>query len=79
MEIYRVSFIGHRVVDEHFLTCDSERKIVIQFDRLDDNYNQYQDIEEYYQAIISLFKVVYTFNQLLRSKRIFNAKVVYTL
>lgn len=49
---------------------------MIQFDRLDDNYNQYQDIEEYYQAIISLFKVVYTFNQLLRSKRIFNAKVV---
>lgn len=49
---------------------------MIQFDRLDDNYNQYRDIEEYYQAIISLFKVVYTFNQLLRSKRIFNAKVV---
>lgn len=66
----------NELIVDYFLTCDSERKIVIQFDRLDDNYNQYQDIEEYYQAIISLFKVVYTFNQLLRSKRIFNAKVV---
>lgn len=66
----------NELIVDYFLTCDSERKIVIQFDRLDDNYSQYQDIEEYYQAIISLFKVVYTFNQLLRSKRIFNAKVV---
>lgn len=66
----------NELIVDYFLTCDSERKIVIQFDRLDDNYNQYQDIEEYYQAIISLFKVVYTFNQLLRSKSIFNAKVV---
>ena len=64
------------LIVNYFLTSDSERKIVIQFDRLDDNYNQYQDLEEYYQAIISLFKVVYTFNQLLRSKNIFNAKVV---
>lgn len=66
----------NELIVNYFLTSDSERKIVIQFDRLDDNYNQYQDLEEYYQAIISLFKVVYTFNQLLRSKRIFNAKVV---
>ena len=64
------------LIVNYFLTGDSERKIVIQFDRLDDNYNQYQDLEEYYQAIISLFKVVYTFNQLMRSKSIFNAKVV---
>lgn len=66
----------HELIVNYFLTSDSERKIVIQFDRLDDNYNQYQDLEEYYQAIISLFKVVYTFNQLFRSKRIFNAKIV---
>ncbi len=64
------------LIVNYFLNSDAERKIVIQFDRLDDNYNQYQDLEEYYQAIISLFKVVYTFNQLLRSKNIFNAKVV---
>ena len=66
----------NELIVNYFLTSDSERKIVIQFDRLDDNYNQYQDLDEYYQAIISLFKVVYTFNQSLRSKRIFNAKVV---
>ena len=64
------------LIVNYFMTVDTERKIIIQFDRLDDNYNQYQDLEEYYQAIISLFKVVYTFNQLLRSKSIFNAKVV---
>ena len=64
------------LIVNYFMTSDVERRIVIQFDRLDDNYNQYQDLEEYYQAIISLFKVVYTFNQLLRSKRIFNAKLV---
>ena len=43
---------------------------------MDDNYNQYQDVEAYYQAIISLFKAVYGFNQTLRSKAINNAKVV---
>lgn len=64
------------LIVNYFLTCTSDRNVVIQFDRLDDNYNQYQDLEEYYQAIISLFKVVYTFNQLLRSKHIYNAKVV---
>lgn len=66
----------NELIIKYFLTSNSERKIVIQFDRLDDNYNQYQDLEEYYQAIISLFKVVYTLNQLFRSKSIFNAKVV---
>lgn len=64
------------LIVNYFLTSDAERCIIIQFDRLDDNYNQYQNLEEYYQAIISLFKVVYTFNQLLRSKHIYNAKVV---
>jgi len=61
---------------DYFITTQSKNKIVIQFDRLDDNYNQYQNIEEYYQAIISLFKAVYSFNQLLRSKYVFDAKVV---
>lgn len=60
----------------YFITTRTDTKIIIQFDRLDDNYNQYQDIEEYYQSIISLFKAVYNFNQLLRSKNVSNAKVV---
>ena len=64
------------LIVNYFLTTPHDGKVVIQFDRLDDNYNTYQNLDEYYQAIISLFKVVYNFNQLLRSKSIFNAKIV---
>lgn len=64
------------LLENYFITTSFDRKIVIQFDRLDDNYNQYQDAEEYYQAMISLFKAVYNFNQSLRSKSINCAKVV---
>lgn len=64
------------LLEKYFITTNSEAKIVIQFDRLDDNYNQYQDIEEYYQAIISLFKAVYNYNQSLRSKSVTNVKIV---
>lgn len=48
---------------------------IIQFDQLDDNYTQYQKMQEYHQAIISLFKVVYDINQQFRSIGI-RAKVV---
>lgn len=74
-----ITMINSKLCDlivNYFITMQSESKIVIQFDRLDDNYNQYQDLEGYYQAIISLFKAVYNFNQLLRSKAIQNAKVI---
>lgn len=67
--------LGDLIVN-YFVTTQSECKIIIQFDRLDDNYNQYQELEEYYQAIISLFKATYNFNQALRSKAVKNAKVV---
>lgn len=63
----------------YFMTCTTERKIIIQFDRLDDNYNQYQDLEQYYNSIISLFKVVYQMNQEFRSKNINGAKVILYL
>lgn len=65
-----------KLLENYFITTTADVKIVIQFDRLDDNYNQYQDLEEYYQAIISLFKVVYNYNQSLRAKAVKNAKVV---
>lgn len=65
-----------KLLENYFITTSFGRKIVIQFDRLDDNYNQYQDAEEYYQAMISLFKAVYNFNQSLRSKSVSCAKVV---
>jgi len=58
------------------LTSPTDRKFVIQFDRLDDNYNQYQDVEQYFQAIISLFKVVYFINQTFRQKQINNSKII---
>lgn len=67
------------LIINYFITCSDERRIIIQFDRLDDNYNQYQSLEQYYHAIISLFKVVYHLNQEFRSKRIINAKIILYL
>lgn len=63
----------------YFVTCSEERKIIIQFDRLDDNYNLYQNNEQYFQSIISLFKVVYYLNQKFREREISNAKIVLYL
>lgn len=68
-----------KLILDYFITCTDAKKIIIQFDRLDDNYNQYQDIEQYYQAIISLFKVVYRLNQEFRMRKIENAKVILYL
>lgn len=67
------------LIINYFLTCSEDRKIIIQFDRLDDNYNQYQSLEQYYHAIISLFKVAYHLNQEFRAKKIKNAKIVLYL
>lgn len=63
----------------NYLISSPYKHIYIQFDRLDDNYNQYQDVDQYYQAIISLFKVTYYLNQKFRSKNIFNAKTILYL
>ncbi len=49
---------------------------IIQFDRLDDNYNQYQNLDKYFQSIISLFKTTYYINQKFRQNGIVNAKVI---
>ncbi|MPM31559.1 hypothetical protein SDC9_78114 [bioreactor metagenome] len=67
------------LIVNYFATCSDDRRAVIQFDRLDDNYNQYQDVEQYYQSIISLFKVVYRLNQIFRAKRITSSKIVLYL
>lgn len=68
-----------KLILDYFTTCTPQAKIIIQFDRLDDNYNQYQNVEQYYHAIISLFKVVYHLNQEFRARKITNAKVVLYL
>lgn len=69
----------YELIGNYFMTAQSETKFIIQFDRLDDNYNQYQKTENYYHAIISLFKTVYQINQDFRAKKIANAKVVLYL
>lgn len=74
--ITNINAVLNDLIINYLMTTSFNNKIIIQFDRLDDNYNQYQDVEAYYQAIISLFKAVYGFNQTLRSKAINNAKVV---
>lgn len=63
----------------YFLSCPEERKVVIQFDRLDDNYNALQRIDDYLCAIASLLKFTYSFNQELRRRNISCAKVIVYL
>ena len=67
------------LIVNYLKTCSPSRKAIIQFDRLDDNYNQYQNVEQYYQAIISLFKVVYKINQEFRACNIEGSKVILYL
>lgn len=61
---------------QFFKTSDNSTKYIIQFDRLDDNYNQYQDLEQYFHLLISLCKVTYSLNQKFRSYGINNAKII---
>ena len=80
--IYNITEINKKLYElilNFFKTNQSDTKFIIQFDRLDDNYNQYQDVEEFYQAIISLFKVVYYINQEFSMCQIKNAKIVVYL
>jgi hypothetical protein len=42
--------------------ADSKRTYLLQFDQLDDNYTLYVDNRKYFEALISLFKVVYALN-----------------
>lgn len=67
------------LITNYLVTSISPKKYIIQFDRLDDNYNQYQNKEEYYHAIISLFKTVYKINQDFRSRKIDSAKIIVYL
>lgn len=67
------------LIEQYLITRDENNTYIIQFDRLDDTYNQYTNIETYYQMIISLLKVVYSLNNKLRIKRIENAKIIVFL
>ncbi len=79
LQDYEISKVNTKLLDLiiNFLkTSNSDIKYIIQFDRLDDNYNQYQDLDKYFQSIISLFKVTYSLNQKFRRYGITNAKVI---
>jgi len=77
--ISSINAVLEELIINYFTHCSDNAKIVVQFDRLDDNYNQYQNIDQYYQAIISLFKVVYHLNSEFRSRKIKNAKIILYL
>ena len=61
---------------DYFTTCGVNRKIYIQFDRLDDNYNALQKTDDYLCAIASLLKVAYSFNLELRKRKITSARII---
>ena len=63
-------------LEQYLISRIEDTPFIIQFDRLDDTYNQYSELESYYQLIISLLKVVYRINNNLRIKRIDNVKVI---
>lgn len=48
---------------KNYLIATPTSPYIIQFDQLDDNYTVYIENNEYFQSIISLFKVVYDLNQ----------------
>ena len=56
---------GH--LEELILTnlTSNQRTYIIQFDQLDDNYTLYVDNRKYFEALISLFKVIYSFNSVI--------------
>ncbi len=60
-----------------YLVRNCSNTYLIQFDQLDDNYNQYTNKEAFFNCIISLFKVVYDLNQQLRQKQIPSKIIVY--
>ncbi len=68
-----------RLLTDYFITSKTDSKYIIQFDRLDDNYNQYQNKTEYYHVILSLCKVVYSINQSFREKNVNNCKIIIYL
>lgn len=63
---------------EFFKTTD-EPSYLVQFDRLDDTYNQYTEKESYFHLVISLMKTVYSLNNHFRSSGINQVKTIVYL
>ncbi len=64
-------------VIEDYLKLHNATQIIVQFDQLDDNYTLFLEKEEYFQSIISLFKVVYDINKIFRKHNIKTKIVIY--
>jgi len=53
-----------------YLKISPSVKYLVQFDQLDDNYNKYTNNDNYFQCVISLFKVIYNMSQTFRRDKI---------
>lgn len=67
--ITRINSRLEKVLKKYLSTTKTSR-IVVQFDQLDDNYTVFIKNDEYFQSIISLFKVIYDINQNFYSDRL---------
>lgn len=80
---YSLSELNRKLLDSitnYFKTCNcNDIPYIIQFDRLDDTYNQANDLKKYYDVIISLMKIVYTMDTNFRINEINNVKVIVYL
>lgn len=76
-----ISAINRSLFDTllNYLKTAEYTSFIIQFDRLDDTYNQYAKIDTYLQVIISLMKTVYKINNCFRSAGIQMAKTIVYL
>jgi hypothetical protein len=61
----------------NYLKRNVNKKYIIQFDQLDDNYTSFVNNSSYTQCIISLFKAIYDINQKFRSDNIPVKSVAY--
>lgn len=58
-----ISEINERLEQLIFdIVGENQRTYIVQFDQLDDNYTQYVDNHKYFESLISLFKIIYSFN-----------------
>jgi hypothetical protein len=59
-----ISMINRKLenIISSYLKRNPTTKYILQFDQLDDNYTSYVSNDKYFQAIISLFKVIYDLN-----------------
>ena len=64
-DLSNITLINARLENliKDYLKVTPTSPYIIQFDQLDDNYTVYIENNEYFQSIISLFKVVYDLNQ----------------